>query len=231
MTSISPDLDKQIIRQIEYYFSDVNMVRDKFLQNEVIKDDGWIPLSVLTTFKRLQILTTDFKTIMNALRKSFSGLLQLNETENKIRRHPNRPLAMNQEELDSSLKNRTIFVKGFPMTDDDVTLDKLLHFFDKYGSTDNIQMKKDYKTKHFNGLVSVVFPSEEKARGFMEHSKRTPVKYDDGSILECSFQNDQSKEKKQKELPTKSNETLANLTGALIHLAGKTNSMIIQSMY
>ena len=87
-SSSDPDLDKKIIRQIEYYLSDVNMVRDKFLKNEVTKDEGWIPLSVLTTFKRLQSLTTDFKTIMNALKNSVSGLLQINETENKIRRHP-----------------------------------------------------------------------------------------------------------------------------------------------
>ncbi len=43
------------------------MIRDKFLKNDITKDDDWIPLSVLTTFKRLQSLTTDFKTIINAL--------------------------------------------------------------------------------------------------------------------------------------------------------------------
>ena len=68
-TSSSPDLDKQIVRQIEYYLGDVNMVRDKFLKNEVTKDEGWIPLSVLTTFKRLQSLTTDFKTIIKCIKK------------------------------------------------------------------------------------------------------------------------------------------------------------------
>jgi len=70
-TTTSPDLEQKIIRQIEYYFSDVNMIRDKFLKNEITKDDGWIPLSVLITFKRLQSLTTNFKTIMNALKKIF----------------------------------------------------------------------------------------------------------------------------------------------------------------
>ncbi len=242
VTTTSPDLEQKIIRQIEYYFSDVNMIRDKFLQNEVIKDDGWIPLSVLTTFKRLQSLTTDFKAIMNALKKSFSGLLQLNETENKIRRHPDRLLPNSQAELELTLRNRTVYVKGFPQTSD-VTLDKLLQFFEKYGSTDNIQMKKQFKTKDFNGSVFVVFPSQEKAREFVENSKQTPIKYDDKSILECSLQDDDhknkvmeyttsgkdkqaKKEKKQEELQKKTNEHLEklnteNLTGALIHLAGK----------
>jgi lupus La protein len=106
------------------------MVRDKFLKNEVTKDEGWIPLSVLTTFKRLQSLSTDFKTIMNALKNSVSGLLELNETENKIRRHPKLPLPNSQAELELALRNRTVYVKGFPKTDD-VNIDKLLIFFEK----------------------------------------------------------------------------------------------------
>jgi len=106
------------------------MVRDKFLKNEVTKDEGWIPLSVLTTFKRLESLTTDFKTIINALKNSVSGLLQINETENKIRRHPERPVPNSQAELELSLRNRTVYVKGFPKTDD-INIDKLLKFFEK----------------------------------------------------------------------------------------------------
>jgi len=129
-SSSDPDLDKKIIRQIEYYLGDVNMVRDKFLKSEVTKDQGWIPLSVLTTFKRLQSLTTDFNTIKNALKNSVSGLLQINETENKIRRHPDRPVPNSQAELELALRNRTVYVKGFPKTTD-VTIDKLLTFFER----------------------------------------------------------------------------------------------------
>jgi lupus La protein len=105
---------------------------------------------------------------MNALKKSFSGLLQLNETENKIRHHPDRPLPNSQVELELKLRNRTVYVKGFPTTTD-VTLDKLLHFFEKYSSTDNKQMKKQFKTKDFYGSVVVVSPNEEKAREFVEN--------------------------------------------------------------
>ncbi|UJR13382.1 hypothetical protein I4U23_000398 [Adineta vaga] len=232
-TTTTPELEKQIIRQIEYYFSDVNMIRDKFLKDEVVKDQGWIPLSVLTTFKRLQSLTTDCKTIMNALKNSVSGLLQLDESENKIRRHPDRPIPNSQAELELALRDRTVCVEGFPPTDD-VTLDKLLQFFEKYGSTDNIQMKKKYKSKDFSGSVFAVFPNEKKAREFVENSKQTPIKYDDGSFLECSLQDHTTmrgkekqakKEKKQEEFDKKTNEHLEklnseNFLGAVIHLAG-----------
>jgi lupus La protein len=211
------------------------MIRDKFLKCEITKDDGWVPLSLLTTFKRLQSLTTDFKAIMNALKKSCSGLLQLNETENKIRRHPDHQLPNSQAELELTLQNRTVYAKGFPTTGD-VTLDKLLQFFGKYGATDNIQMKKELRTRAFDGSVFVVFPTEETAREFIESSKQTPIEYNDGSILECSlqpmeftnFEKDKQakREKKQEELNKQTNENLeklnsADFTGALIHLAGK----------
>ena len=106
------------------------MVRDKFLKNEVTKDQGWIPLSVLTTFKRLQTLSTDFKTIVGALKNSVSGLLQIDEAENKIRRHPERPVPGSQAELELASRSRTVYVKGFPKTED-ITIDKLLVFFEK----------------------------------------------------------------------------------------------------
>lgn len=222
------------------------MVQDKFLKKEILKDEGWIPLSILTTFKRLQSLTTDFSTIMNALKKSLSGLLQLHVTEHKVRRHPYLSLPNNQVELDLLLRNRTVNIKGFPKTFD-ITVDKLLHYFEKYGPIDNIQMKKQFKTKDFNGSVSVVFSDEEKAKKFIENSKATPIKYDDGSILECSLQDDHfqkktmelatrgkgkctnqeqaKKERKQQGLEKKTNEHLEklnneNLFGAVIHING-----------
>ena len=42
-------------KQIEYYFSDSNFRRDKFLKAKVGEDaDGFVQLSVLSTFNRLK---------------------------------------------------------------------------------------------------------------------------------------------------------------------------------
>lgn len=214
MTSICErtemDVDRKIIRQIEYYFSDGNLLRDRFLQNEINENDGWISLAILTTFKRLQSLTTDFQIILNALDKSQSGLLELDRINNRIRRHPDRPIPSNEKEFQQLLNNRTVYVQGFS-TLTDVTLDQLLQFFDKYGSTDDIQMKRS-KDRLFTGCVSVVFPTEETARQFVENS---PIKYEDGSILECYF--------KSKSIPKpQEKQSIGILTGAVIHLIGKT---------
>lgn len=244
------DLEKKIIRQIEYYLGDVNMVRDKFLKNEITKDDGWISLAVLTTFKRLQSLTTDFKTIVSALKKSLSGLLQIDESGEKIRRDPSRPVPASQAELELALRNRTVFVKGFPKTAE-VTIDKLLEFFEQFGSIESVQMKKQFKSKDFSGAAFVVFPTEDKAKEFVEKSKTTPLKFDENSPLECSLQDDHykkkaleaasgvktmedhrrdkqtKKDKRKEDLEKKTNEHLEklnseNLLGAVIHLVGMT---------
>lgn len=235
------DLEKKVIRQIEYYLSDVNMVRDKFLKNEVTKDDGWIPLSVLITFKRLQMLTTDFETIINAMKKSRSGLIEIHEEDKKLRRHPNHPVPGSQAELDLALRTRTVFVKGFPKTDD-VNIDKLLNFFEKFGSVESVQMKKQFKSKDFSGAVFVVFATEERAKEFIDQAKENPIKFNETFALECSLQDDHykkkalesanggkpvdkqtKKEKRKEELEKKTNEHLGklnneNLLGALIHL-------------
>jgi lupus La protein len=44
--------------------------RDKFLQEQVKLEDGWIPLEVMLKFKRLSNLTTDCDVIVTALEAS-----------------------------------------------------------------------------------------------------------------------------------------------------------------
>ena len=51
---------KKVIRQVEYYFGDSNMQRDKFLQDEVAKDaEGWVPLTTM-----LKVGRRDFRRIL-----------------------------------------------------------------------------------------------------------------------------------------------------------------------
>ncbi len=70
-------LEKQIIRQIEYYFGDANLKRDRFLQERVKEDDGWVSLETMTKFNRLKALTEDFNVITTALEKSTNKLIEV----------------------------------------------------------------------------------------------------------------------------------------------------------
>lgn len=56
-------------------------------------------------------------------------------------------------------------------------------------------MKKQFKSKDFGGAAFVVFFNEDKAKEFVDNSKETPIKYEDGSTLECSLQDEHYKKK------------------------------------
>jgi len=69
-------LNAEILRQVEYYFCPKNLLRDKFLQGEISKDpEGYVPISVLTTFNKLKAMTTDVEYIANVLRNSKSVIV------------------------------------------------------------------------------------------------------------------------------------------------------------
>ena len=54
------DAAQKIREQLEYYFSDANLARDKFMREQLkASKDGAVALDVLFKFKRLAALTTD----------------------------------------------------------------------------------------------------------------------------------------------------------------------------
>lgn len=104
---MTDDLENKIIKQIEYYFGDINLPRDKFLQEKIKEDDGWIPLDVLLTFKRLANLSSDQEVIAKAVEKSESGLVEVSEDKKKLRRNPEKAAPELNEERRKELQGRT----------------------------------------------------------------------------------------------------------------------------
>ena len=77
-------LEETIRKQIEFYFGDINLSKDKFLQSATAQNNGWVQISILLTFNRIKALTTDPMVILNSL--TTSTLIQVNEATNSIRR-------------------------------------------------------------------------------------------------------------------------------------------------
>ncbi|XP_076042363.1 lupus La protein homolog B-like [Oratosquilla oratoria] len=177
------ELEGKIIKQIEYYFGDYNLPRDKFLQEEIKKDDGWIPLETMTKFKRLASLTTDHDAIVVALKKSTTDLMEIHEDKQKIRRSTNIPLPVFDEDMKEETKKRTVYCKGFPK-DGSCTLDTLLEYFKQYGPYDTVVMRHYFDSavnkQEFKGSVLVVFPAREKAEEFMAIEE---VKFKDTHLI------------------------------------------------
>jgi len=62
-------LTEAILKQIEYYFSTDNLIKDVWLR-EQMDSEGWIPVSLLANFNRVKTLTTDPDEIMEVLSTS-----------------------------------------------------------------------------------------------------------------------------------------------------------------
>lgn len=82
-----PYLDDAIVKdyakkQIEYYFSEENLQRDFFLRRKMQKG-GWIPISLIASFHRVQALTQNITLIVKAIEES--GKLEMSEDKIHVR--------------------------------------------------------------------------------------------------------------------------------------------------
>jgi len=126
------DLEKKIIRQVEYYFGDYNLPKDKWMLEHIEKSDcGWFDMETMMTFKRLSSLTQDPSVVLTALSKSPHDLLQIENWghgRGRVRRNPSNPMPQLDEARRIAMQERTLFVWGFDKTT--TTLDDLIEYFE-----------------------------------------------------------------------------------------------------
>nr|XP_045223153.1 lupus La protein isoform X2 [Macaca fascicularis] len=138
-------LEAKICHQIEYYFGDFNLPRDKFLKEQIKLDEGWVPLEIMIKFNRLNRLTTDFNVIVEALSKSKAELMEISEDKTKIRRSPSKPLPEVTDEYKNDVKNRSVYIGSiFVVFDSIESAKKFVETPDqKYKETDLLILFKD----------------------------------------------------------------------------------------
>lgn len=84
---VAPDEDttKRILDQVEFYFSDANIVKDAFLLKHVRRNkEGYVSLKLISSFKRVKHLAKDWRAVAHAI--STSEKLEVNESGTKLRR-------------------------------------------------------------------------------------------------------------------------------------------------
>lgn len=151
------DLNSKILKQVEFYFGDANLPRDKFLRERVQEsEEGWVSLGTVASFARMKALTEDMEAIKEAL-SAPSEVIVLNEDKTCIRRL--HPIPEQKDTLE-----RTLYVKGFPQT---ATLDELQAFFAQHTqSVQAIRFRRHKPSGAFKGSVFVEFANEEEAKKF-----------------------------------------------------------------
>lgn len=100
---VQPDEEttKRILDQVEFYFSDSNIVKDAFLLKHVRRNkEGYVSLKLISSFKRVKHLAKDWRAVAYAISKSEK--LELNESRTKLRRKEQLPA------FDQTTPSRTV---------------------------------------------------------------------------------------------------------------------------
>ncbi|KAE8715917.1 putative Basic-leucine zipper transcription factor family protein [Hibiscus syriacus] len=58
-----------IVNQIDYYFSNENLIKDTYLRQNM-DEQGWVPIKLIAGFKKVSLLTDNIQLIMDALQSS-----------------------------------------------------------------------------------------------------------------------------------------------------------------
>jgi len=108
---VEPDLElcKQITEKVEFIFSDVKIVTDKFLLKHIKRNkEGYVSLKLISSFKEVKRLTKDWKQVAFAI-KQCSKKLEVNDLGTKVRRLDELP------PFDETFPSRTVVVINLPM--------------------------------------------------------------------------------------------------------------------
>ncbi|KAK7307462.1 hypothetical protein VNO77_40554 [Canavalia gladiata] len=62
-------LHSKIVHQIDYYFSNENLIKDTFLRQNM-DDQGWVPIKLIAGFNKVMHLTDNIQLILDAVRTS-----------------------------------------------------------------------------------------------------------------------------------------------------------------
>ena len=93
---LSEDLKQKIIKQVEYYFSDENLPTDKYMLSMIKKNkEGYVPISVIASFRKMKKLIQNNLSIAAALGES--SLLVVSSNGKKVKRIHPLPLTENKD--------------------------------------------------------------------------------------------------------------------------------------
>lgn len=119
------EMAEKIVTQVEFYFSNENILKDAFLLKHVRRNkEGFVSLKLISSFKRVRQLTKDWRVVGYAI-KLKSKKVELNELGTKVRRLEALPM------YDETMPSRTVVAADLPL--DKLTIEKVSEMFSKFG--------------------------------------------------------------------------------------------------
>ncbi|XP_034712832.1 la-related protein 7 [Etheostoma cragini] len=151
-------------KQVEFWFGDVNLHKDRFLKKVIDEsEDGYVDISVLASFNRMKRLTSDTKLIARALKNS--SVVEVNLEGNKVRRQL--PIGEVPKDVDS----RTVYVELLPKN---VTHGWIEKVFTKCGNVVYVSIPRYKSTGDTKGFAFVEFETEKQAQKAIEMLNNPP---------------------------------------------------------
>ncbi|XP_052587071.1 la-related protein 7 isoform X2 [Peromyscus californicus insignis] len=153
-----------IAKQVDFWFGDANLHKDRFLREQIEKSrDGYVDISLLVSFNKMKKLTTDGKLIARALKSS--SVVELDLEGTKIRRK--KPLG----ERPKDEEERTVYVELLPKN---VTHSWIERVFGKCGNVVYISIPHYKSTGDPKGFAFVEFETKEQAAKAIEFLNNPP---------------------------------------------------------
>ncbi|KAI0141117.1 hypothetical protein F4776DRAFT_549561 [Hypoxylon sp. NC0597] len=153
--SVLPDSDdpKAIRWQVEFYFSDSNLPKDKFLwaKTEGSKNKP-VPLSLICSFSRMRRFKP-YSAVVEALKTSKLLVVEGAEGEETVRRkEPCKP----SKDIERQIEERTTYIKGFGEETKTSQFD-IEEFLFQYGEVNAVRLRRDDQAEDrvFKGSVLV----------------------------------------------------------------------------
>ncbi|KAK4387872.1 La-related protein 6B [Sesamum angolense] len=124
------DSHQKIINQVEFYFSDINLATTDQLFRYMSKDpEGYVPLSVVASFKKIKTAISDSTQLASILRSS--NKLLVSEDGKKVKRqHP-----LTESDMEE-LQSRIVIAENLP---EDHSHQNLMKIFSSVGSVKSIR--------------------------------------------------------------------------------------------
>uniref|UniRef100_A0A7M4EBI0 La-related protein 7 n=1 Tax=Crocodylus porosus TaxID=8502 RepID=A0A7M4EBI0_CROPO len=155
-----------IAKQVDFWFGDVNLHKDKFLREQIEKSrDGYVDISLLISFNKMKKLTTDGKLIARAVKSS--SVVELDLEGTRIRRR--QPLGEQPKDVDS----RTVYVELLPKNVNHSWIERV---FGKCGNVVYVSIPRYKSTGDPKGFAFVEFETKEQADKAIEFLNNPPEK-------------------------------------------------------
>uniref|UniRef100_A0A1B0FQW8 La-related protein 7 n=1 Tax=Glossina morsitans morsitans TaxID=37546 RepID=A0A1B0FQW8_GLOMM len=140
-----------IRKQMEFYFGDANLTKDRFLR-KLIDKDPYVPLDLFLTFNKIKCLAACVEDIVKSLHKS--DLLELDGTQQKVRRKTPLPEDRNVDE-------KTLYVEALPPNADH---EWVRGVFERFGNVTYVSLPRYAKSRKIKEFGFIEFEKEKSVR-------------------------------------------------------------------